>query len=697
MRSNLSTLPLVLFGGLLFLMPFPANAAGYVRLTATARTSQFTVADHEEFKASSDMNIPENAAVTAFDRSGYREAFASASISRLFTQASAKASGLNVTDAGASCMSIQITFIDNDRFRRLLGNQSKLPLNLKLEYKSEVFIPKPLKWPEQGYVSSWASITVVSFQQAATRHGRTYWLRSYLDQGPSSPTREDLFEYLGNAEEVPITITPQSLTVRIAASASSSAWSWVDGPRAYSRTTVELGNILLPDGQPADLDYTLDHVYPPTLIDKTRNFLSKTLIESMKDALDISNNLTVAKSAAGLALKNPALLVSQVIDIAAGILMKMGLDYSEDIVEPEGPLNQMPMLSTQKVHSNFPGYRSLSSPDESQDANNISDPNYYLFATVNTPSVLLPGLDEYEPEDALLLQESTDLKLEFAATLQAMVLTIQRNKAAVDANDLTWAERQDLYILYLIHKLHWITKEIVKVHNQITWLLNKYPVHFQQISMADVESFQQDLLMNGLPEFERDILNLFGLPEQDVQDEIEALASADLSEMLPIDIASIYSEDIMHQDLLAALAVFVGDANNTDIPDINDFHAIPGKIEAENYIQMHGIQTVTTTDSGGGLIVGWMDNGDWLDYAVNVEESGLYSVDLRVARLLDFPEGQGCLKIGDETLACFSVPGTGDWQNWVTVTTQVSLEAGEQTLRLYVDEGGWNINWMEFK
>ncbi len=49
--------------------------------------------------------------------------------------------------------------------------------------------------------------------------------------------------------------------------------------------------------------------------------------------------------------------------------------------------------------------------------------------------------------------------------------------------------------------------------------------------------------------------------------------------------------------------------------------AIPGKIEAENYSAMNGIQTEPTTDTGGGLNVGWIHVGDWLDYNVNVENA----------------------------------------------------------------------------
>ena len=43
-----------------------------------------------------------------------------------------------------------------------------------------------------------------------------------------------------------------------------------------------------------------------------------------------------------------------------------------------------------------------------------------------------------------------------------------------------------------------------------------------------------------------------------------------------------------------------------------------------------------------------------------------------------------------------NLPSTGGWQNWSTVTTQVTLPAGLQTVTVYQDNGGWNLNSMQF-
>ncbi|MFB9276671.1 carbohydrate-binding protein [Cohnella cellulosilytica] len=121
---------------------------------------------------------------------------------------------------------------------------------------------------------------------------------------------------------------------------------------------------------------------------------------------------------------------------------------------------------------------------------------------------------------------------------------------------------------------------------------------------------------------------------------------------------------------------------------------IPGKIEAESYSAMNGIQTEPTSDAGGGLNVGWIHVGDWLDYSVNVQAAGAYTVEYRVAS--NGTNGQLQLQSGGTTLATTAVPNTGGWQSWQTITANVTLAAGPQTLRIYASGYDFNINWINF-
>jgi hypothetical protein len=125
---------------------------------------------------------------------------------------------------------------------------------------------------------------------------------------------------------------------------------------------------------------------------------------------------------------------------------------------------------------------------------------------------------------------------------------------------------------------------------------------------------------------------------------------------------------------------------------------LPGniKIEAENFSSMSGIQTEATSDAGGGLDVGWQDNNDWMDYSVNVAAAGTYNINFRVATMFTGPQFQ-LRNASGNVLANVTVPNTGNFQTWQTVTVSVTLPAGIQTLRIITTQanGGWNLNWWE--
>jgi len=125
-------------------------------------------------------------------------------------------------------------------------------------------------------------------------------------------------------------------------------------------------------------------------------------------------------------------------------------------------------------------------------------------------------------------------------------------------------------------------------------------------------------------------------------------------------------------------------------------HSIPGKIEAESYNNMSSILTQPTSDAGGGMNVGWIDPGDWMDYTVNVATAGTYTASFRVATPYSGASFQLRSSSG-AVLATVSPASTGGWQTWQTVNATMTLPAGSQTLRIYAASGPeWNFNWMQF-
>ena len=111
--------------------------------------------------------------------------------------------------------------------------------------------------------------------------------------------------------------------------------------------------------------------------------------------------------------------------------------------------------------------------------------------------------------------------------------------------------------------------------------------------------------------------------------------------------------------------------------------AVPGRLQAEAYSAQSGAKTENTTDAGGGKDVGWLADGDWLEYK-NVTVAGR---DL-AARIASQNSTGGSieLRLGSRTgklLATFPVASTGGWQKWKSVPVKAaSVPAGKQTVFL---------------
>jgi endoglucanase len=125
---------------------------------------------------------------------------------------------------------------------------------------------------------------------------------------------------------------------------------------------------------------------------------------------------------------------------------------------------------------------------------------------------------------------------------------------------------------------------------------------------------------------------------------------------------------------------------------------LPATLQAESYNYMSGVQTETTSDTGGGLNVGYIDNGDWMAYSnqvVSIPSTGSYDVQYRVASA----NGGGSIRLeesgGATNYGTISVPSTGGWQTWTTITQRVTLSAGNHTFGLVAATGGFNINWFK--
>jgi len=117
-------------------------------------------------------------------------------------------------------------------------------------------------------------------------------------------------------------------------------------------------------------------------------------------------------------------------------------------------------------------------------------------------------------------------------------------------------------------------------------------------------------------------------------------------------------------------------------------------IQAENFSSMSGIQTEGTTDTGGGLNVGYADTGDWMAYFnINFPTSGNYIIEYRVASAVSGARLSSDLNAGSIQLGAVNVPNTGGWQNWQTVSQTVNVNAGTYNFGIYIQNSGVNLNW----
>jgi hypothetical protein len=151
-------------------------------------------------------------------------------------------------------------------------------------------------------------------------------------------------------------------------------------------------------------------------------------------------------------------------------------------------------------------------------------------------------------------------------------------------------------------------------------------------------------------------------------------------------------------------------------------NVIPGIVEAENYdaggqdvayhdttpgntggaLRTDDVDIQTCTDGVRCSMVGYIEAGEWLQYAVQVAQDGMYSIDARYA----FPDGtpigaerQVAVKIDGTQVAQLLLYPSGSYGTWVycpAVQTSVRLTAGNHVLRLEFSQGYWNFNYVRF-
>ncbi|MBW8684161.1 carbohydrate-binding protein [Chitinophaga rhizophila] len=107
-------------------------------------------------------------------------------------------------------------------------------------------------------------------------------------------------------------------------------------------------------------------------------------------------------------------------------------------------------------------------------------------------------------------------------------------------------------------------------------------------------------------------------------------------------------------------------------------------------------QVDITTAGEGGLKVGWTETGEWLDYTVEVTETGEYDMTLRYGSGGD--DGRIHLEMNGRPVigSAILMPGTGGYDSFRDITTTVQLTAGRHVLKVYYDFANFDLRFLKF-
>ncbi|MXO06780.1 carbohydrate-binding protein [Flavobacterium sp. HBTb2-11-1] len=123
---------------------------------------------------------------------------------------------------------------------------------------------------------------------------------------------------------------------------------------------------------------------------------------------------------------------------------------------------------------------------------------------------------------------------------------------------------------------------------------------------------------------------------------------------------------------------------------------IPGRVTANKHYRRKGTGLQTTTDSGTGQNVCFINEGDWNEFMLNVANAGTYNLTFRVASPV--LTGKFDILVNDVVVkADETFPPTGDWQTFANKTVNdVFLPKGEVYLKIKFKSNDFNFNFIDF-
>lgn len=109
-----------------------------------------------------------------------------------------------------------------------------------------------------------------------------------------------------------------------------------------------------------------------------------------------------------------------------------------------------------------------------------------------------------------------------------------------------------------------------------------------------------------------------------------------------------------------------------------------------------GVDIDFSKNEGGGYQVGWTNTGEWMNYTVDVKETGFYTASV----LMGSPNNDSKCHLefdGKDVSGIIKLPNTSDYHKRQYATVTVYLTKGVQVMRFFEDSGGYDVKSVTFK
>ncbi|MCB9504273.1 MAG: carbohydrate-binding protein [Deferribacteres bacterium] len=107
------------------------------------------------------------------------------------------------------------------------------------------------------------------------------------------------------------------------------------------------------------------------------------------------------------------------------------------------------------------------------------------------------------------------------------------------------------------------------------------------------------------------------------------------------------------------------------------------------------IETCSDVSKTNGYNIGWIEDGEWLQFTTEIVQTGTYSFKFRVAN--GGTAGLIQLALDGRIISrTITIPNTGGWDTWKDVAVEgIPLENGVHKLQVHFTKAGCNLNYFE--